>query len=145
MYEPKEKRQQVAIAEEGYSYVYDYAQFDPAEPSDLAQSIDRDVYQFLHDWKGTPEDRLRILGITAPKVQLVKTVEGTADYTHSKDQKPRSRESLVESGAFGDGTDEQQLQQIIESLIPATLKDALAARLDRLGKARNVAQLGATR
>ena len=51
--------------------------------------------------------------------------------------------SLVESGAFGNAPDEQQLQHIVENLIPATLKDALNARLDRLGKARGIAQLGA--
>lgn len=51
--------------------------------------------------------------------------------------------ALVESGAFGKEPDDARVQRLIEELIPDTLRDALTARLDRLGKARDVAQLGA--
>jgi predicted ATPase/class 3 adenylate cyclase len=49
--------------------------------------------------------------------------------------------SIVEKN-LSTGSD-AKLQQFVNN-IPATLKDALAARLDNLGKARPVAQLGAT-
>ena len=52
--------------------------------------------------------------------------------------------SLVESGTLKLETDEASLQKLVEELIPTTLKDALNARLDSLGRARNIAQLGAT-
>ena len=51
--------------------------------------------------------------------------------------------SLVESGEF-ETSGTKNTKKMIETLIPATLKDVLAARLDALGKARSIAQLGAT-
>lgn len=52
--------------------------------------------------------------------------------------------SLVESGAFDKKTSEADLHKMIKTVIPTTLQDALSARLDGLGKALNIAQLGAT-
>lgn len=52
--------------------------------------------------------------------------------------------SITESGAFEKALSEAQMNDLIETIIPATLQDALTARLDRLGKARNLALLSAT-
>ena len=53
--------------------------------------------------------------------------------------------TLLESGLVRDTPDGWQLDRPLESLsIPSTLHDSLAARLDRLGESRSVAQLGAT-
>ncbi|MFK7831277.1 MAG: AAA family ATPase [Congregibacter sp.] len=52
--------------------------------------------------------------------------------------------SLVDTGAFDQDMSEQQLKELIENIIPSTLKDVLTARLDSLGGALDIAQLGAT-
>lgn len=52
--------------------------------------------------------------------------------------------SIVESGVFARAVSEAQMKDLIETVVPATLQDALTARLDRLGKARKLVQLGAT-
>lgn len=49
---------------------------------------------------------------------------------------------IVESGALAGAPDAQQIRQLTETIIPATLQDALTARLDRLGRARTVASIG---
>ncbi len=52
--------------------------------------------------------------------------------------------SIVESGKFEQTLSEAQMNDLIETIIPSTLQDALTARLDRLGKVRKLALLGAT-
>jgi tetratricopeptide (TPR) repeat protein len=52
--------------------------------------------------------------------------------------------SIIESGTFERSLDEAQMNDLIETIIPATLQDALTSRLDRLGKVRKLALLGAT-
>ena len=53
--------------------------------------------------------------------------------------------SALESGLFDAQTQGQALTDTLAALtIPATLKDALMARLDRLGQVKETAQLGAT-
>ena len=52
--------------------------------------------------------------------------------------------SIIESGVFAQAVSEAQMNDLIETVIPTTLQDALTARLDRLGKVRKLAQLGAT-
>ncbi|MFT5138817.1 MAG: putative ATPase/class 3 adenylate cyclase [Lysobacterales bacterium] len=52
--------------------------------------------------------------------------------------------TVIESGAFDKELSESAMNDLIDKVLPATLQDALTARLDHLGQARNVAQLGAT-
>jgi hypothetical protein len=51
--------------------------------------------------------------------------------------------SLVESGVFDQEMTEAEMQDRIEALVPSSIQDALTARLDHLGKARQLALLGA--
>src|SRR5919198_5248270 len=52
---------------------------------------------------------------------------------------------VLESGLLREQADHYELQGPLDSLaIPMTLHDSLMARLDRLGNAKEVAQLGAT-
>lgn len=52
--------------------------------------------------------------------------------------------SIIESGVFAQAVSEAQMNDLMETVIPTTLQDALTARLDRLGKVRKLAQMGAT-
>lgn len=52
--------------------------------------------------------------------------------------------SVVESGVFNREMSEADMQDLIEMVLPATVQDALTARLDHLDKARKIAQLSAT-
>lgn len=52
--------------------------------------------------------------------------------------------SIIESGVFEKAVSEAEMNDLIETVVPSTLQDALTARLDRLGKVRKLAQLGAT-
>ena len=51
---------------------------------------------------------------------------------------------VLESGLVHEAEDHYVLTGQLPLAIPATLQDSLMARLDRLGTARQVAQLGAT-
>lgn len=125
----------------------------PAHPIMIAMTV-RTPFEI--PWSGQAQvNQLSLTGLDAKAARAVCKQLGTtlpapvlAGIAAKADGVPLFIEevtkSVVESGVFDREMSEAEMQDLIGSVVPDTVQDALTARLDHLGQARQLALISAT-